>query len=241
MSSGISSVEDVLVFDEINRPRRSGRASLRPLDVRRGRSESPVRPSVDIALPLVVNLCDQRAGRIDDVGRLRVRVFVLDGARDTVGAEDRHCAIRYFLEVFDEMRALGVQAHRRHDGCGRSRGARRPAHCAVASARSTMSIARTTPAQKPRGCARITFMQKPPFCDARPRSSAITCLQPLLQPSCRMRGHTDRGVPISEARLYALNVAIWSTATSRRQGSELCVSQKQHSRALRCRQVTVHL
>ena len=65
---------------------------------------------------------------------------------------------RHLVELLDEHRALALAGRRRRTCCARPRGARRSARRSCASARSTISIARSTPAQKPRGLASRTSM-----------------------------------------------------------------------------------
>ncbi len=63
----------------------------------------------NVALALVVDLGDQRARRVQHMQAARTR-FVLDAARDAVGAEDRDGAGGHFREVLDKTRPFGAQA-----------------------------------------------------------------------------------------------------------------------------------
>ena len=63
-------------------------------------------------------------------------------------------SLGHLVQLLDEHRTQRRAARRPRGGCGRSRGAHRPARRSGAGASSTMSIARSTPAQKPRGPAR---------------------------------------------------------------------------------------
>src|SRR5258708_18561117 len=64
---------------------------------------------IGVALPLAVDLGDQRAGRVDD-GEAAVLGRRLDRAGDAVRAEDRDAAGRDLVELVDELGALGAQA-----------------------------------------------------------------------------------------------------------------------------------
>ena len=111
---------------------------------------------VDIALALKVHSCDKRADCVQDRKATRLGI-ILDGARHPVRAENRHCARRNLGKVLHEARALGLEAlhyvtvmddlmahiNRRSE---------------LFSARSTISMARTTPAQNPLGCANMIFI-----------------------------------------------------------------------------------
>ena len=64
---------------------------------------------VDIALALKVHSCDKRADCVQDRQATRLGI-ILDGARHSVRAENRHCARRNFGKVLHEARALGLEA-----------------------------------------------------------------------------------------------------------------------------------
>lgn len=62
----------------------------------------------DIALPLIVNLRDQRAGGVDD-RQVPRGGLVLDGPGDAMGAEHGHGSGRNVGQFLDEDGALGLQ------------------------------------------------------------------------------------------------------------------------------------
>ena len=117
--------------------------------------ENHVRPAGHSA-SLPVHLGHERTRRIEHVQVARVGVL-LDRLRNAVRAEDRDGARRHFAEMLDEARALRTQRLDDmtvvDDLVPHVTGG---PNCA--SACSTMSMARITPAQKPRGCARTTRM-----------------------------------------------------------------------------------
>ncbi len=63
---------------------------------------------IGVALPLAMDLGDERAGRVDD-GEAAVLGRRLDGAGDAVRAEDGDAARRDLVELVDELGALGAQ------------------------------------------------------------------------------------------------------------------------------------
>jgi hypothetical protein len=56
---------------------------------------------------LIVNLGDQRTGRIEHRKLARCRLF-LDALGYAVGAEDGHGVRRHLGQILDEVRALGL-------------------------------------------------------------------------------------------------------------------------------------
>ncbi len=98
-----------------------------------------------------VHLGHQRTGGIEYL-QSAPDCFLLHGGRDAVRGEDHRGAVRHLVEFLDEHRALGAQAvdhvavvHHFVPHVDRRAEQR--------SARSTISMARSTPAQKPRGLA----------------------------------------------------------------------------------------
>jgi hypothetical protein len=78
-------------------------------------------------------------------------------------------------------------------------------------------------------------MQKPPFCDARPRFSAI-----LNSASNAERGAPAQNTPFIKPQLYALNMPIWTQGNVLPKSVVVVVSQKQNSRCVKCAS-TAHL
>jgi hypothetical protein len=102
----------------------------------------------DVTFALIVNFRDQRAGGVKDwktaAAASSSTLLATPWALKTVIAFAGH-----FVQVFDENRALGLQARPR-TCCARSRGGHRPAaHTSPARVRRFRS--RVHPAQKPRG------------------------------------------------------------------------------------------
>ena len=64
--------------------------------------------AADIALALAVDLGDQRTRRVQHRQAARA-CFLDDRLRHAMGAEHRHRAIRHFVQLFDETRALVFQ------------------------------------------------------------------------------------------------------------------------------------
>ena len=66
-------------------------------------------PARDVVPPLIVDLGDKRAGRIER-GQAAIARLIDHRARHAVGAENGDRAVRNLAELLDEMRALGDQA-----------------------------------------------------------------------------------------------------------------------------------
>ena len=90
-------------------------------------------------------------------GRPRAARLVDDRAGHAMRAEDRRPRRPGLRRALRRNGRPWPSGAPRHGGCARSHGAHRSGRRSAASARSTMSIARTTPAQKPRGWARTIF------------------------------------------------------------------------------------
>ena len=121
-----------------------------------------------VATALVVHLRHQRTGGVDH-RQVPLGGELLDPLGDAVGGEDGHRAGRDLVELIDEHRASGAQVldHVAIMDDLVSHIDRRPYFF---RARSTISIARSTPAQKPRGWARTTrIMGKSPTGAAAPK------------------------------------------------------------------------
>ena len=135
----------------------SGRLPHRPLDldVARVADERDLVAPRRVAARLRVHLRDERADGVDDL-EAALGALLVDLRRDAVGREDDERALGNVLLGLDEDRAARLEIARRRARCGRSRGGRRPAGRGASSSFSTMSMARTTPAQKLRGLATRT-------------------------------------------------------------------------------------
>ena len=180
-----SSESVVCVITASGLPRR--RARRRPRATRRRRSASGRSPfvpitstwfgvaderdemaGVGVAARLGVHLRDERADGVDDPESALLAVLAHRG-RDAVGGEHADLARRDLVLVRRRTPRRAPRAGGRRCRCGRSRGGRRPAGRAVSSRRSTISIARSTPAQNERGAARST---RPPFMPLPPPRAA---------------------------------------------------------------------
>ena len=80
----------------------------------------------DVAFALTMDLGHQRTGCVQDAQPARLRVF-LHGARDAMRTEDGDCARRYLRKVSRRSARPWRAGSRQHDGCVRSRAARKPA------------------------------------------------------------------------------------------------------------------
>ena len=95
------------------------------------------------------NTCSPRCSRLR-----------LHGARNAVRGEDHRRALGHLDPAPRRTPRRARAADRRRGGCARLRAARRSAAPNSSIARSTMSMARSTPAQKPRGLASSIFMRR---------------------------------------------------------------------------------
>ena len=114
-----------------------------------------VRPSAGEPAGLHMHLGDERAGRVDHLEMPFGRSFVDRAARPRA----RTAPPRRPRAPRSPPRRRSrpwTRGRARRAGCGRSACGRRPASPCLASARSTASTARSTPAQYPRGAARST-------------------------------------------------------------------------------------
>ena len=111
---------------------------------------------------LEMDLGDQRAGGVDGA-QAAAAAAAARMAGATPWALYRTVApCRHLVDVDRRRRRRACGSARPPGGCGRSRGRRTAACRTVSSARSRLSIAMLTPAQKPRGLARMIFTSRPP-------------------------------------------------------------------------------
>ena len=160
-----------------------------------------------------MHLGDQRAGRVERAAGPRS-----SASRRTAG--DTPCAEkittapgRHVRQLVDEHRALLRAGRRRRGGCARSRAARRPARRNTCSAMSTMSMARSTPAQKPRGAASAAMRESVSSGGSRrPRSASSPATLP--DAARARRNALDQRFRNSGGRL-SRNARIPSSASAR--------------------------
>ena len=110
------------------------------------------RPAAKCTLGLAVHLADQRAGGVE-IEQLALLGIRRHRFRHAVGREHDRRTCRESRPAPRRKPRPCAPALRPRAGCGRSRAAHRPARHSVSSARSTIWMARSTPAQKPRGAA----------------------------------------------------------------------------------------
>jgi len=148
------------------------------LPPRRGRHGRPddLAALGGVAAALVMDLGDERAGGIDH-RQVALGGQLLDALGHAVGGEDRAGPRRDLVEFVHEDRAASPQVFH-HVPVVHNFVTHIDRGPYFFSARSTISIARSTPAQKPRGCARTT------------RIMPLV----LLQDACAMARRHDRPV-----------------------------------------------
>ena len=133
--------------------------------------EHHVAPFARVSRHFHVHLGHQRTGGVEH-REPAARGFVLDGGGNAMRGEDDRGAVRHLVELVDEHRAELAQAldhvHVVHHLVAHvDRRAEQP------MARSTMSIARSTPAQKPRGLASRIFHAACAACARAPSSDRV--------------------------------------------------------------------
>ena len=141
-------------LDQEHRARRHlAHGADRPRDGRHGRSAARCAPAFVMALDLAVDLGDQRAG---GVGEQQPAAPAPRPAPPWARRGPRRPPARRRAPrpAPRRTRRPAPAARPPRGGCGRSRGGHRPAAPFRRSASLTMSIARSTPAQNPRGPAR---------------------------------------------------------------------------------------
>ena len=145
-------------LDQRDRARRAAGPWCRPpRDGRRGRSARSRGPRRSAARP--------RRAPWRPAGRWRRRRSSCGALASAGTALGTPCAenttgrsVGQLVQFLDEHRAQRLAGARPRGGCGRSRGAHRPARRTSRCARSTIWMARSTPAQKPRGVASSTVI-----------------------------------------------------------------------------------
>ena len=137
--------------------------------------ERDLVPAPRVAARLGVNLRDERADGVDDL-EPALRALLVDLLARRRARRGRRARPRARPPRTRRRSPLAPRDRARRARCGRSRGGRRPAGRGVSSSFSTMSIARTTPAQKLRGLAtRTRLLTWPaPEASAAARSSAAS-------------------------------------------------------------------
>ena len=139
----------------------------------------------DITLALAMDLGDERTRRIENAQTTCLRIL-LHEPRDAMRAENGDRSGGHFRKVLDETCAFCAQALgdmavvndfvRTYTGAPN-----------FASACSTMSMARITPAQKPRGWASITRTAAA-FLASRTKRSSGSSNEPAIALRCRSSG-----------------------------------------------------
>ena len=128
--------------------------------------------------------------------RLRSARGRADGRRDAVGAVEHRRAGRGSRRCDRRRRRRACGSARRPGGCGRSRDRRTAACRRARRARSRLSMAMLTPAQKPRGLARMIFTAVLPGKGWMRSTSA----DPYPITTVKAVGRQPQGCPIRDPR-----------------------------------------